>query len=289
MNIDLLRHFVEVARDGNISSAAKRLRLTQPALSRQMAVFENDTGWKLLERGAKSIKLTRDGETVFRLGKKMIALIDQGIEQIQREIDGEEVRIGYAPSLGGDLLRSAMETFTQLHPRVRISITDASSEEMHQGISDGRYDLIIAVSDSNPSIVWHTLREVQFALAVPVKHSLAKKQRVSPRLLDGEKMLLLSRTDYPGYWREVTDYFREHSINAKVAGEFDGIESMRLGVEAGMGVAFVAKGVRMGKGVKLKSLVPSPDPICVAVGQRADLENHAVLDAFIRELVLAAE
>ena len=44
MNLDHMRHFLEVARVGNISAAAKKLRLTQPALSRQMAVFENDTG-----------------------------------------------------------------------------------------------------------------------------------------------------------------------------------------------------------------------------------------------------
>ena len=75
---------------------------------------------------------------------------------------------------------------------------------------------------------------------------------------------------------------------AGVAGEFDGIDSMRLGLEAGLGVALVAKSARMSKGIKLKNLTPKPDPICVGVGQRADVENSAPLEAFIRELELAS-
>ncbi|MFK7909343.1 MAG: LysR family transcriptional regulator, partial [Akkermansiaceae bacterium] len=76
MNLEHLRHFLEVAEDMNISSAAKRVRLTQPALSRQMSVFENDTGWKLFERSPKSIRLTRDGEIVKRLGAELVNSVD---------------------------------------------------------------------------------------------------------------------------------------------------------------------------------------------------------------------
>ncbi len=288
MNLEHLRHFLEVTEDMNISSAAKRVRLTQPALSRQMAVFENDTGWKLFNRGPKSIRLTRDGEIVKRLGADLIRSVDHTLARMRQEIDGDEIRVGYAPSLGGDLLKDTMSRFAQLHPAARITLADCTSEEMIAGVADGRYDLMIGVSNDEPAVDWETLREEHFVLAVSADHALARKRAIKPEHLDGERMLLLSRSDYPGYWREVTDYFRSHSINAKIAGEFDGIGSMRLGLEAGIGVALVAARARLGNQVKLKKLSPCPEPICVAAGVKADTVPSPVLRAFIDELKMVA-
>lgn len=288
MNLEHLRNFVEVCHDMNISAAARRVRLTQPALSRQMAVFENDTGWNLLERGPKSIKLTRAGEVVKRLGEELIGQVDKIEAQMQREIDGEEIRIGYAPSLGGEILQQAMGRFAQLHSRVQITIADSTSEEMISGVRDGRFDLIIGVTTGELDFEWTTLRQETFNVAVPEKHELARKRLIKSSDLNQQRLLLLSRVDYPGYWKEVTGYFQQEKINAKVAGEFDGIASLRLGLEAGLGVALVAERSKLGKQVRLKKLQPQPDPICVAVGRLRERSLDPWVAAFIAELKLAA-
>ncbi len=288
MNLEHLRNFMEVCKEMNISAAARRVRLTQPALSRQMAVFENDTGWSLFERGAKSIKLTRAGEVVKRLGADLIGRVDVVERQMRREIDGEEIRIAYAPSLGGEILQRAMARFSQLHPRVRVSISDSTSEQMTSGLRDGSYDLVIGVSMTHPDFEWVPLRQEVFVTAVPEKHALARKRKIKPADLDGEKLLLLFRADYPGYWREVMAYFQQHGINAKVAGEFDGISSLRLGLEAGLGVALVAERSRLGNQVKVKKMDPAPDPICVGAGYLAGRELPPWVKAFIAELEMAA-
>lgn len=288
MNLEHLRNFIEVCRDMNISAAARRVRLTQPALSRQMAVFENDTGWSLFDRGPKSIKLTRAGEVVKRLGEEMLGHVDRIESQMQREVDGEEIRVGYAPSLGGEILQQAMGRFAQLHSRVRITIADSTSEEMISGVRSGKFDVIIGVTTGETDFEWTTLRQETFAVAVPEKHALARKRLIKPVDLDQERLLLLSRVDYPGYWKEVTSYFQQQGINAKVAGEFDGIASLRLGLEAGLGVALVAERSRLGKQVRLKKLQPKPDPICVAVGRLRERRLEPWVEAFIEELKLAA-
>jgi DNA-binding transcriptional LysR family regulator len=289
MNLEHLRNFIEVTRDMNISAAARRVRLTQPALSRQMGVFENDTGWDLLERGPKSIKLTRAGEVVKRLGARLIDQVDRAQSQMQREIEGEEIRIGYAPSLGGEILQQAMGRFAQLHSRVRVTIADSTSEEMISGVRGGGFDLLLGVSTGEPDFEWTTLRQETFAVAVPEKHELATKRLIKPSDLDEQRLLLLSRVDYPGYWKEVSNYFSQHNINAKVAGEFDGIASLRLGLEAGLGVALVAERSRLGKHIKLKKMQIPPDPICVGVGRLRERPLQPWVEAFIEELKLAAD
>jgi len=289
MNLEHLRNFMEVSRDMNISAAAKRIRLTQPALSRQMAVFENDTGWDLFERSPKSIRLTRAGEVVKRLGEELIGHVDRIESQMQREIAGEEIRIGYAPSLGGEILQQAMGRFAQLHTRVRITIADSTSEEMISGVRDGRFDLIIGVMTGEPDFEWTTLRKETFYLAVPEKHELARKRLIKPSDLDQQRLLLLSRVDYPGYWKEVTGYFQQEKINAKIAGEFDGIASLRLGLEAGLGVALVAERSRLGNQIKLIKMKPPPAPICVAIGRLRTRSIEPSVAAFIEELKLAVK
>jgi len=287
MNLEHLRNFIEVGREMNISTAAKKLRLTQPALSRQMAVFENDTGWALFDRGPKSIKLTRDGEVVFRLGKELLGNVDRTEQQMRREIEGEEIRIAYAPSLAAEMLQLTIPRYSQLYPQVRVTLADSSSEEMVKGLRDRDFDLFIGVIAAEDKFEWTTLRQDHYVLAVPHDHAFAKKRKIKPADLDQQKLLLLSRTDYPGYWQQVSAYFQQQNINAKVAGEFDGLSSLKLGLEAGLGLALVAAKSQLGSQIRLKKIEPQLSPICIAAGRRKRRGSEPWVDAFLEELLLA--
>ncbi|MEM9237015.1 MAG: LysR substrate-binding domain-containing protein, partial [Verrucomicrobiota bacterium] len=115
-----------------------------------------------------------------------------------------------------------------------------------------------------------------------------KEWVVRPRDLDGERLLLLSRHDYPGYWRKVSDYFADNGVNAKIAGEFDGINSLALGLEAGLGLALVAEGANVGNGVQLMKLKPVPDPICVALGHSSRRRLESWEEDFIEAMRVEA-
>lgn len=289
MQIRQLRYFLKVAEIGSITAAARELRMTQPALSRQIRAFEDDCGWSLLDRGAKSIRLTRAGEVVVREGEKMVRAIDQGLERMQREIEGGRIRIGYAPSLGGALLKKAMGCFVQRHPSVRIDLLDSTSEEMRKKILSGEMDLMVGAQSDEKEMEWQVLLEKHLRLAVPKQHVWSRKRSVTSEDLDGERILLLSRHEYPEYFKGVSRFFSELGINAKVAGEFDGIESLRVALEAGIGVALVAEGATVGEGVKLLKVKPSAAPVAVAVGWRGDRALDPITAAFVEELKQAAE
>jgi DNA-binding transcriptional LysR family regulator len=276
-----LKYFLAVTEGMNISQAAKKLGITQPALSRQIRAFEDHLGWPLLERGKKSISLTREGSIVVEEGNKILRSVELGVKRMKQEIDGAELRVGYAPSLASGLIEKAMACFTERFPRVRVSWSDCSSQEMWDGVKDGSLDLILEVASKDPAIHWETLNQRQFRVAVPPRHALAKKRFLKPEHLDGERMLLLSRHDYPGYWAQVSNYFSTHRIDAKVAGEFDGISSLRMGVEAGLGLAFVAG---TPPGMTTLKLKPEPKPICVAIGYRTGRKLSEWEASFIKEM-----
>jgi len=69
-----------------------------------MTAFEEGLGFKLLERGKKSIALTRAGEVVQREGRRILKSVEMGLEKIERELEGPEMRVGYAPSLAEGLI-----------------------------------------------------------------------------------------------------------------------------------------------------------------------------------------
>ncbi len=285
-----LRNFVAVAEDGGISAAARRLGLTQPALSRQIKALEDDLDVVLLDRGARSFSLTPAAETLVTDARKLLEFCDAMTTRVRAAANGLPLRIGYSPSLASDLLPPAIARFTQLHPGVRVSLHDASTLEMQRLLLAGKIDVMVTVPCATAeSIRWTNLKECGWKLAIAPKHRLAAVESVSPADLDGERLLLYDRGQYPDYWARVTDYFKEHRIQAGVAGEFDGIESLTAAVEAGLGCAIIADTSRLVRDgdwrilTLLMDVQPAPIPIAAGVAAR-DTPSHVL--AFIEELKL---
>src|SRR5215831_8172836 len=113
MELRQLRYFVAVAETGNISRAAQKIFLTQPALSRQIKALEQEIGQSLLERQAHSIRLTPAGETLLQEARELLKHADGVVERVRATGRRVRLRVGYAPSLASGILPTAVEAFTQ--------------------------------------------------------------------------------------------------------------------------------------------------------------------------------
>lgn len=289
MELKQLKHFVAIVEDGGISAAARRLGLTQPALSRQIKALEEDLGVELLDRGARSFALTPAAEALLVDARKLLEYCDAMTQRARAAASGLPLRIGYSPSLASDFLPLAISRFTQLHPRVRVSLHDVSSLEMQNSLLAGKLDLMVTVScATTDAFRWTALRECGWRLAVSPLHRFAALEKITPADLNGERLLLYDREQYPDYWVRVTAYFKEYKIQAKVAGEFDGISSLAAAVEANLGCAIIAETSRMvrddDKRVLTRAMYPQPAPIVISAGVLArDTPPPHVL-AFIEEM-----
>jgi len=292
MELRQLRAFAETAEAGSITAAAKVLRLTQPALSRQIKALEEELGVTLFERGAHSVTLTSAGEVLRGETVKLLKFTDAMVQKVKAEADGEPLRVGYSPSLASDFLSIAIERFTQLHPRVRITLHDWSSAEMRDGIAAGKLDLMVTAPCPGEAIRWEPLRHVGWRVLIPASNPLAKKKRIDPKDLDGQRLLLFEREGYPDYWDRVIKFFKERNLQAKIAGEFDGIVSLSAAVEAGMGVALAAETTRISGGADARMVMRplSEEPLTtkVSAGVAATGEVPARVLAFVEELKVAA-
>src|SRR5436189_472732 len=96
-----LRYFVAVAEMENVSRAALKLHVSQPALSRQIRDLEDELGFFLLERSAKAVRLTEAGRTFLTEARAVLERTDEAVKAAREVATGErgELHVGYAPSL----------------------------------------------------------------------------------------------------------------------------------------------------------------------------------------------
>lgn len=293
MELRQLRSFIAAAEDGNISRAAQRLFLTQPALSRQIKALEEETGVALLERGAHSFKLTTAGELLLKEGRGLIERADALLDKLRGTAKVKSLRLGYAPTLTAGILSPALEIFSQRHPRVRVELVDATSCEMVERLQKAELDVIVTVRPERDvtSFEWATLVEEKWSVAVPRQHALAGKAELTPADLNDQKLVVYNQKEYPDYWAAIAGWFREKGINARIASECDGVHSLISAVEAGLGIALVAERIAclLPERVLLKPLKPQPRPACIAAGFLEKQRGDPVLAVFLEELKRAVE
>jgi DNA-binding transcriptional LysR family regulator len=292
MELRQLRAFIAVAEDGVISRAAQRLHLTQSALSRQIKALEEDLGVALLERGAHSVKLTQEGEVLLKEGRAVVERADAAIGKVRAAGKAVLLRVAYAPTLTAGMLPLAIGAFTQRHPRVRVELLDFSSTEMRTGLDQGTLDVAVTVKPAKPdeTIHWEALHQEAWCVAMGRNHPLNTKKTISPADLDGARMVLFSQQDYPEYWHRVTAWFKGHGVNALIAGEYDGANSLASAIEAGLGAALVVERMACSfPRLLLKPLKPEPEPVCIAAGVASARRDDPILRVFVEELKQAAK
>ncbi len=288
MELRQLRYFVAAAEEGSISRAAKKIFLTQPALSRQIKALEDEIGQWLLEREAHSIRLTPVGQALLGEARELLHRAEQVLERVRAAGRGLRLRVGYAPSLAAGMLPAAVESFTQKNINARVELFDLSTAEMLAGLQDRKLDVALCVGHQrrSPGVKWTPLVWAPWRLAVNRNHPLAGRWEVTPTEVAQEPLLVYSRADYPEYWSVITGWLRKHGEQPRIAGEYRGAEDLMAAVESGLGVAVVTTRIAwlFPNRVGLLTLSSAPEPVCVAAGIRTDRHLDKPLTIFIEEL-----
>jgi len=288
MELRQLRYFVAVAEEGNITRAAAKIFLSQPALSRQIKALEDEIGQRLLERSAHSFRLTPGGETFLPKARELLQQADRLSRSVRVVNPGERLRIGYAPSMAENLLPKALKNFVAAHPRFHVELCDLCSSDLLARVEKGKLDLVLTVQPDRGirALQWTPLVHSSWQLVVNREHPLASQAKVSPVEVAGEPLLAFNRRDYPEYWEMIGGWLRQHRQKGRLAGEYDSLSSLTAAITAGMGVAVILSRVArvFPKSIVLKELSAEPRPQIIAVGYRKDRAREKSLGWFIKEL-----
>ena len=271
MELRHLRYFIGVAEEENVSRAALKLHVSQPALSRQIRDLEDELGFLLLERSAKSVRLTEAGRAFLTEARAVLQRAEEAVKAARAIATGarDELHIGYAPSLTARILPATLRAFQAELPHVRVRLHDYSTEEMLAGLREGKLQIAFIVR-LTPAM----LRGLQFqelirdllCLAVAPKHPLAGRRSVTLAEAAREPLISYSRKDYPDAHEMLAAVFAGIKIKPRIVEEHDSVSSLIAAVEAGSGVAVAPQSLTCTAGPRLKLIPFSPAPEPLVVG-----------------------
>ncbi|MBQ9115557.1 MAG: LysR family transcriptional regulator [Clostridia bacterium] len=198
-NLSLYRIFLETARSGSISAAARRLYVTQPAVSVGIIQLESELGVKLFFRTSKGIKLTQEGETLYEYVANAMNFLESGEDKLRElnNLDGGVLRVGASDMTLKFYLLDYLERFHREHPRVRLTVsnnpTPSTVEELKNGIID--FCVISEPSREDDEIVYERVKKIRdIIVCSPEKlASLPKGPQKLSELLSLQTFVMLDR------------------------------------------------------------------------------------------------
>ena len=270
MELRHLRYFVTVAEMLNFTKAASRLRVAQPALSRQIRDLEDELGAPLLERGPRVVRLTAAGATFLSEAKAVLQRAEEAVKATRAVVRGErgEIQVGYAPSPTVELLPCALHAFQNIAPEVRVTLHDLSTEEMMRGMADGKLNICLMVQPSAKTLrglKFEMLCEYPVCVAVQPSHRFARMKRVAVEEIFDEPIVAFERADYPEYHAMLESLFQPHNRKARVVEEHSSGPGLIAAIAIGRGIAILPSclAILTGARAKLVPLHPPPPPVPV--------------------------
>ena len=134
-----LVYFVAVAEEGSIRSAAHRLHLTQPPLSRHMRALEKRLGVQLFTRTPRGVLLTPAGEVLLVEARDTLSRLGHSLERVQRAAIGvRRIRFGYAGTAGADLIPGVIAAMARQTPAIDVELAELPAEKDARGVRPAR-------------------------------------------------------------------------------------------------------------------------------------------------------
>jgi DNA-binding transcriptional LysR family regulator len=263
----------------NFTKAAARLRVAQPALSRQIHDLEEEIGVSLLRRSSRGVMLTPEGKLFLGEVRDLLKHADLSVEKVRALARGEygELHVGYAPLPTTEILPRALAAFQKAVPRVKVLLHNLSSDELIAGLRNGTLDLAITVEpigEQTEAIEFEVLRTLPLWVAMTAAHPFARLKSVPLEKLAAEPLVGLGRKDYPEYSRFLERLFGAIRAKPRVVVQCDSASSLITEVEAGHGIALASPDFKLvaSKRLLYRPLTGTTETASVGIARAANAD-----------------
>ena len=235
MELRVLNYFLMVAREENITKAARLLHITQPTLSRQLMQLEEELGVKLFHRSNHSIVLTDAGILLKRRAQELISLAEKTKREFRMEsVLSGEISIGSGEYRCTKLLTEMIELFRRKYPLIQFDIYSGNSDNIKDQIERGSLDiglLLEPVDIEKYDFIRFPVKE-EWGVLVREESDLAKKEAVCAEDLAGEPLILTRRERVQN---ELKNWFGKYADQLEIAATGNLTYNMASLVQSGAG------------------------------------------------------
>lgn len=240
MDIKQLTYFITIAEEGTITQAANKLHMAQPPLSTQLKLLEDELGVKLIERGARKVKLTDAGKILYKRAKHILEITtstEKEIEEFRKGIQGT-LRLGTISSSGAVLLSKRIIDFNNKYPNIKFEIHEGNTYELIEKLNSGIIEVGIVRTPFNSKNFHCLFLEAEPMAAVMSENYNFEIIRDEIFLEDLKDIPLII---YRRFEKILLGEFQNLSIEPNVFCINDDARTTILWARAGLGIGIVPK------------------------------------------------
>lgn len=261
MEWNQINYFQTVAKVQHITSAAKQLSISQPALSRSIARLEEELGVPLFDRKGRNIYLNRYGKMFLQRVEQSIQQIEIGKQEIWDEIhpNSGTISLSFLPSLGISIVPEIISSYHKHYPNVKFQLNQDSNRQIVEQLKSRKVDLaLLTLPEEDKDITFYPLLPEELFLIVSVKHRLSDFNEIELNMIENEPFISFKNMNE---LQTIINHLCEKagfSPNVVFAGEDIGTVSGLVG--ANLGISLVPDSQVLNKD-KIK-LIHVKRPIC---------------------------
>jgi DNA-binding transcriptional LysR family regulator len=239
MTFHQLRIFQAVAEQCNITTASRKIRISQPSVSKQLRLLEQECGLKLYVRSGQGIRLTEEG----RLFQKAVKPIIEQTEKLKRtfrnratETSVKNLIVGTTPTPAAFFLSAVLKSFVELHPNVHPTLRTGYPGVMEEMVLNGDVDIALTITrPHNSQIIAEPIHSEEIVAVVSAKHWLATKQRLNEAELAHVPFVMTAGG-------RVAQEIQRLGLKLNVVMWCESVDIKKESVQAGLGIGLFYRG-----------------------------------------------
>jgi DNA-binding transcriptional LysR family regulator len=278
INLHHLRIFYNVARHRSHTKAAGKLCITQPAVTNQLKVFEEQLGLKLVIKKRKSILLTEDGKVLFRYAQRLFDL-EKEIEHVTNDLKGLKigtVKLGVLRMYSPTFMHLLIKQFHKIYPNIMVKVDEAGSLDLIQSLLDFKNEVVICLkAEETSDVCFRPFCQEDLLVALPMDHPLASKKEIPIRELADEQIILRAKGSASRYF--IDRLFEKRKISPQILTEANNTELIKNMIHRRQGISFLSR-ISVSEEIEKGMLAAVPlegNPISLVI-HIAYLKNHAL-------------
>jgi DNA-binding transcriptional LysR family regulator len=257
-----LRILKAIASEKNFTQASKILFISQPSISKQVKILENQLGILLINREKNKISLTEAGQVFLQYSERILALCEESCRALNDLKNGDRgnLIIGASQTIGTYLLPRILAMFAQAYPQIDLKVQVDSSRMIAKNVVDREVDIAIIGGDIpielKKNLKVEKFVEDELALIIPMSHPFAIEKKKLINKDDLYHLNFITLNSNSTIRKFIDDILIQNNIETKqfnIIMQLNSIEAIKTAVSLGLGVAFVSSSA-IEKEIKLKTI-----------------------------------
>ena len=265
INFDLFRVFCEVAREKSLSAAAKKLYVSQSAVSQSIKQIENALGAKLFDRKARGVELTAQGKVLFSYADDAYRLLANATEKLEdmKNMKFGNLKIGASDTVCALVLTEALKEFYIKYPDIKLQLVNQTTGQLLNLLRLGQIDMafITLPVENDEGLNIQKITDINDCFVVSGRYSSLAHRKVDVKELENYPVLMLD--DKSSSRKYLDSFLNSKGVSVKPCVELASIDLLARFAQAGIGVSAVIEQYvkdKLDKGLLEKVQLSEPVP-----------------------------